>query len=382
MSLLTLIGHLSFVLSALSFLMSSILYLRLLAISSTIIGIGYNSLIAIGWPSGNPNAELWTVVFWLCVFLIINLVQSVRLLYQNTEIKLTEPERQLQSIAAPKMRSRDWKRIMDAAEVITLKHGDLLIARAAQTDKVYLLTSGTLVEVDSMGKIFTTTKGTWLGELSWALNEQYGGSPSMITASDTVLIRAWKYQDLAKLAQDLPTHDALLDGFLRGVVRKREILLPVDKPLDLQKEVSLTVQERFLHAHAFPSLSTGELKRLIALSTIQEFTAGEELTNNGRIGVIAKGSVRINRDDDQSILLHAGYMIGEIAFISERDLKVKSVAVATEMTHLLWWDLDTVQRLQQVDPPLYAGFIRNVSRGMAVKLTQPLEQGSQYVFGR
>ena len=64
MTMLSLIGHLSFSLSALSFLMSSILMLRMLAISSTIIGIGYNSLIAIGWPTGPANPELWTTSIW------------------------------------------------------------------------------------------------------------------------------------------------------------------------------------------------------------------------------------------------------------------------------------------------------------------------------
>lgn len=46
-------GHLSFLLSALSFMMTRVLWLRILAIASGILGIFYNSGIALGWFGPN-----------------------------------------------------------------------------------------------------------------------------------------------------------------------------------------------------------------------------------------------------------------------------------------------------------------------------------------
>lgn len=111
MTWLSWIGHLSFFLSALSFMMSSILLLRLLAIGSLLVGIAYNSMIAMGFANGVPNPELWNVVGWLVTFLLINVGQSIRLLVQNNEIKLPEIERSLLAIAAPLMRTRGWAKL-------------------------------------------------------------------------------------------------------------------------------------------------------------------------------------------------------------------------------------------------------------------------------
>lgn len=79
MELLSIIGHLSFAMTAVSFMITRMLMLRVLAILSLSLGIVYNSLIAMGWPDDHPTPELWNVVGWLAVFLAINIIQSMRL---------------------------------------------------------------------------------------------------------------------------------------------------------------------------------------------------------------------------------------------------------------------------------------------------------------
>ena len=81
------IGHLSFGLSALSFLMRDILLLRVLAIISGILGIGYNYFI--------PEGPLWLVISWLFVFLLINLGRIVMLYLERRSVSFTDEEREL-----------------------------------------------------------------------------------------------------------------------------------------------------------------------------------------------------------------------------------------------------------------------------------------------
>lgn len=355
--------------------------LRILAISSTVIGIGYNSLIALGWPNGPANPELWNVVGWLTVFLTINIVQSVKLLYRNTEITLPENERKLLSIAAPRMRTRDWTKLMAAANVIQLQHGQALINMAEHTDRVYLLVSGKLQEVDSTGHAFETVKGTWLGELSFSLNVQYGGAPTLITSIGNAELRTWTYEELEKLTSDIQLHDAFLDGVLRGLVRKRSVLLPEDgELLSVQKEIELSSIERQLHAFTFPNMSTGEVKRILALSCSDTIEPNKEISNKDRIGLIANGLIQIAREDQQYIELTKGCLFGEIAFIAQRDIKVGSISKTMQSTEIYWWDKEVISDMMKNDPRLYAKFIQHIARDMAIKLTQPLSANNSYVF--
>ena len=79
MELLSIIGHLSFAMTAVSFMITRMLMRRVLAILSLSLGIVYNGLIAMGWPNGQPTPELWNAVGWLSLFLTINLFQTARL---------------------------------------------------------------------------------------------------------------------------------------------------------------------------------------------------------------------------------------------------------------------------------------------------------------
>ena len=99
---ISLVGHASFLLAAISFLMRSMVWLRLLAIGSLLIGIAYNAHIA------QTEPELWTVVGWQVVFLAINITQSILLVIANSEVPLSEQQRTLLAETFPMMRARSF----------------------------------------------------------------------------------------------------------------------------------------------------------------------------------------------------------------------------------------------------------------------------------
>lgn len=66
----SLIGHASYLLAALSFSQSRMLRLRLLAIASFALGLLYNGLVQLQMPEGQ---HLWPTIIWLSAFLAQNL---------------------------------------------------------------------------------------------------------------------------------------------------------------------------------------------------------------------------------------------------------------------------------------------------------------------
>lgn len=81
------IGHLSFVLSALSFIMRDMLMLRSVALVSAAVVIYYNYAI--------PAGPLWLVIFWLSVFALIHVYRIVELTRERREVHFTDEELEL-----------------------------------------------------------------------------------------------------------------------------------------------------------------------------------------------------------------------------------------------------------------------------------------------
>ena len=80
------IGHLSYSLVALAFLLRDILLLRIVAIAASVCNITY----AIGSDPINLIAA-----FWQTVFTIINVTWSIRLIYERRSVRFSEEEREL-----------------------------------------------------------------------------------------------------------------------------------------------------------------------------------------------------------------------------------------------------------------------------------------------
>ena len=372
-AVLTLLGHLSFALQAASYLMQRLLWLRLLAIASLIIGIGYNSWLAISTP------ELWTVVGWLAVFLLINVVTSIRMVWENSEVQLTEPERDLASRAFPLMRSRDYRSLMEAATIVAPNPGSLLVREGDSMSAVYLVVKGRLIEKSADGAVSFTGRGQMIGEASFVTHEQYGGSPTNISVDSGTELASWSYEEINCLTEkrkDLAR--ALLDGFVRGLVKKRNVLR-TDVVDPGTRESFLTDRERLLHATCCPTMLTGQFKALLALSQLEQHHKGSELDNVGRIGIIADGELRIVREDGQHIVLGRGNFIGEVAFMAVREDKIRTHVHVLSDAAIYWLSEPALRSLREGNPPLYAAFVESIGRDMAIKLTKPLE-GGEYRF--
>ena len=84
MSLIDIIGHLSFVIVAVSFLMKDIIWLRAFSIFSGIVGITYNLFMPVG--------PLWLPIVWLIVFIAINIYMIIAFYIANRKSGFSEED--------------------------------------------------------------------------------------------------------------------------------------------------------------------------------------------------------------------------------------------------------------------------------------------------
>ena len=367
------IGHFGYFLSALSFLMRDILLLRVLAIFSLGFAILYNLVLALG-VTGPKVESLWVVVYWLSVFFLINVIQTIFLLYKNSEILLSEEEKLLLAKSFPSMRTRDFKFLIKHAEIKEISKGVILLDRGGISTSLYLIIEGVFDVVSPNGIIKHIKRGDFIGEAGFALKDQYNGSNYKII-SQGGKVYVWNYEKLKKvlLKDDGVLGKAIFDGFLRGLIKKQELLIPKHSLLEEEKESNLSDEERYLHAISLSNLSTNQYFRLMQLGERVTYIKGECILNETYgVGLICKGDVVVKREDNQFFNLSIGNFLGEIRYLAALDFKVKATLESKNTSEVIWFSKEKLDGIKMVDPGLYIEVIKALSKDMANKLTSPL----------
>lgn len=213
-----LVGHLSFALTAAAYLMTDIVKLRAIALISLAAGLVYNSTLSSG--------PLWLVIFWLSVFLCINVYRISREVVDRVEVSLPSQERALMVDTFPKMHSRDWRSLMKIATRKTCQKGEVLLGFGDSTQAVCLLANGQAMETRADGHATRRTPGALWGELSFVTDDQFDGSPcTIVVSSSQALVLEFPYEALHSLtSQNLRLRSALMEGFVRTAGLKHGLL--------------------------------------------------------------------------------------------------------------------------------------------------------------
>lgn len=212
-------GHAAFALSACAYSMRRIVWLRAFAIASLALSLFYNLTLA-----GGP---LWLVVFWLSVFLAINLARISLELLDHIEARIEPETKRLLASAFPTMHSRDWQRITRIAEKQLCAPGTTLLSVGDRTQAITVLLRGSTIEERADGRRISREPGTLWGELTYSLGDaEFSGSPCRITAGGQgATIIVIPYEPLRALATASPRlRAALSDGFVRSAGVKHGLL--------------------------------------------------------------------------------------------------------------------------------------------------------------
>ena len=159
MTTLEMVGHVSFALGAVSYWVRDEIWLRSLLILSFGTGLIYNALPPVG--------PLWLVLFWLGVYVVINLYRITTKLAERRNVRLNEEEAELRDTVFPEFTPVEFAKLMRIGTWKTVAAGTTLTIQGEPVSEVMVVQSGHLsVEIDGLA-MHTLKDGEIVGEMSF-----------------------------------------------------------------------------------------------------------------------------------------------------------------------------------------------------------------------
>jgi hypothetical protein len=208
--LLDVVGHASFLLTAISFYVRDMLLLRALAIIAGLVGIVYNYLIPIG--------PLWLPIFWLSVFISINTVRIVGIVLDRRSIDFNEEEAELLGTVFKNFSPVEFMKLMRIGTWQDAETGEALAAQGDVLGGLKLLFNGEVMIERDGAEVGRARDGAMIGEISFI---QGGAATATVVATTPCRYVAWSGEELGKLLQRNPSMDmAMKHVFSLDMMRK------------------------------------------------------------------------------------------------------------------------------------------------------------------
>ena len=218
LTLLDAIGHLSFGLTALSFYVRDILLLRSLAIISGLVGIVYNYAI--------PAGPLWLVLFWLSVFMAINVIRIAGLVLARRSIDLSEEEAELHETVFQELSPVEFMKLLRIGEWRDAEVGHRFAVQGDAIDGLVVLHSGE-VAIERDGKeVDRARDGTIIGDFSFIRG---GAATATVSALQPCRYVHWSSDALRGLLRRNPAMDVAMRHIF-NVELTRKLLAPRQDP--------------------------------------------------------------------------------------------------------------------------------------------------------
>lgn len=195
------IGHLAFLLTAVSFLLKDIILLRTTAVVSSIVGIGYNYFSVSG-----PN---WLPIFWLSIFAIINAIRIIGILREKLSINFSEEEKELYETVFSNFNAVEFMKLFRTADWKNIPAGHVIAKEGEQIDGVYMLYNGE-VSVERNGtEIGRSRDGAMIGEMSFIKGGNTPASATVVSTKNCKYV-FWSKVELRALLRRNPAIDVSL----------------------------------------------------------------------------------------------------------------------------------------------------------------------------
>ena len=209
-TLITMMGHASFGLTAVSFCVRDMIVLRGLAIASCFAGIIYNYSILAG--------PLWLVIFWLSVFIAINSARIAGLFLERRSVKFSEEETELYDTVFQNFSPVEFMKLMRIGQWRNGAVGDRLAEQGQKIGDLKLLYNGEIIVERDGEEIGRAKDGAMIGEISFI---QGGGATATVTVDRPSRDITWPETDLRKLLHRNPAMDvAMKHAFSIDLMRK------------------------------------------------------------------------------------------------------------------------------------------------------------------
>lgn len=190
--------HLANVIYVFSYLVTDILWLRVLAVTG---GVSY-----LTWTLTAATPSL-SLIGWTLVYNTINLVQIARLWHERRPIRLDGDEQALYAATFRTLTPREFRRLVAAGRWRDAKPPEVLIQEGVRTDQVLVIASGRAVVRVGGRDVATLGPGQFAGEMSFLT-----GAPTSaaVAVAEPVRFVSWPAAELERcLAKHPPLRAAL-----------------------------------------------------------------------------------------------------------------------------------------------------------------------------
>ncbi|MCO4754216.1 MAG: cyclic nucleotide-binding domain-containing protein [Bacteriovoracaceae bacterium] len=194
MTITVILGNLSYMLVACSFMVRDMLWLRGLSIMASCCGIFYSSTVA--------KTPLWTPIVWSCVFIGLNVYHISRLILENRGITFTDKEQELYQTCFSTLSPLEFKKLNDIAEWKQISENEKIIEQGQKMTSLYLIYSGiTNVVVDGK-KVAELRDGQFIGEMSFMTE---GDATATVVSEHPTEYLTWNQEGLKGLMARNPS---------------------------------------------------------------------------------------------------------------------------------------------------------------------------------
>lgn len=191
-------AHIAYLILAASYFVTSIYWLRVLAVVGFCLEIGYFNM-----AGGDTNTRL----LWSAVFVIINVYQLIWLVRDRMSLRLPEKEGPLLRESLSGLDDAQISRLLKAADWRDYQTGDVLTRQDAPVDALYFLCSGRAnVEVNK-SLVTYLEKGSFVGEIAYLT-----GNPATATVviDEPARVLAFSKMRMAKVVAADPEINGII----------------------------------------------------------------------------------------------------------------------------------------------------------------------------
>jgi hypothetical protein len=197
-SLRDLPGHLSYLLIAISYLLTRMFWLRVIAVAGLALEIGYFSL---------SGGDLRTGIAWDMIFILINLYQLYWLVRERMMSRLPEAYRDVLRAAMKGLDDAGIFRLLSAGDFTGLEDGAVLAAENEDLDRLYFICDGRVRVAIGGRQAGTMGNGSFIGEVAFMT-----GKPATATVTAAGPVKALVF-DRARLSEFLRREEQLAGTF-------------------------------------------------------------------------------------------------------------------------------------------------------------------------
>ena len=170
-----------------SYVLTSMLWLRALAV------VGAASTLPYFFLQSEP---LYQALFWQSMFLGINLVNLIILLYSMRTPKLNAQEQGLLESVFTDLKPHEVVPLLKAADTLHLSNGEVVLQEGEKNDRLFLLVEGRATVTKDGNRVAVLGKNSFIGEMSFVSGDL---ASATVRAAEDSLFYVWGPEKLARL---------------------------------------------------------------------------------------------------------------------------------------------------------------------------------------